>query len=99
MRGDQFMRGVAVALLTPALGQHEFFPRLQHRKPPDFLEVAGKSALDGESGKRRSTGQGGLLFPGPQDRRAPNGCSIEPTATDRYRFRLGQRQGREITWT
>src|ERR1700681_1022331 len=98
MRSDQFMRGLAVAVLTPALGQHEFLLRLQHRKPPDFFEVAGKSALDSKGGKRRSPGQGGLLFPGPQDRRAPNGCSIEPTATDTYRFRVRRRKGGKITW-
>src|ERR1700682_3720924 len=98
MRSDEFMRGVAIAVFAPAFGQHKFFLRFQHRKPPDFLEVAGKSALDGEGGKRRSTGQSGLLFPGPQERRAPNGCLVEPTAIDTYKFRVRRRKGGKITW-
>jgi hypothetical protein len=31
------VRRITVAMLAPALGQHEFFLRLQHRKPPDFF--------------------------------------------------------------
>ena len=37
MASDELVRRVAVAVLTPALGQHVFFARLQHREPPDFF--------------------------------------------------------------
>src|SRR6266851_2839531 len=67
MRGDEFMRGVAVAVFTPALGEHEFFLRLQHWEPADFFEVARKSAFSGKGGKRSSlAGQSGLLFWAPR---------------------------------
>ena len=45
MAGDEPMRGVAVAVLAPALGQHEFFLRLQHREPPDFFKIAGEAGF------------------------------------------------------
>ena len=48
MAGDELVRGVAVAVLAPALGQHVFFLRLQHREPPDFFEIAGKTAFGGD---------------------------------------------------
>ena len=48
MTGDELMRGIAVAVLAPALGQHVFFTRLQHREPPDFLEISSKSAFRGD---------------------------------------------------
>ena len=41
MAGDELVRGVAVAVLAPALGQHVFLLRFQHREPPDFFEIAG----------------------------------------------------------
>src|SRR5712692_7984280 len=41
MAGDQLVRRVAVAMLAPALGQHEFFLRLQHWEPPDLFEISG----------------------------------------------------------
>jgi hypothetical protein len=39
------MGGVAVAMLTPALGEHVLFLRLQHRKPPDLLEVSRETGF------------------------------------------------------
>src|SRR5262249_27978476 len=45
VRGDELMRSVAVAMLTPALGEHVFLLRLQHRKLSDFFEVARQSAM------------------------------------------------------
>ena len=44
MAGDQLVRGFAVAMLFPALGQHVFFVRLQHRKLADFLQIAWRPA-------------------------------------------------------
>ena len=41
MAGDELVRGIAVAMLAPALGQHVFLLRLQHREPADFFEIAG----------------------------------------------------------
>src|SRR5580704_8504243 len=45
MAGDEPMRRVAVAVLAPALGQHEFFLRFQHREPPDLFQVPGETAF------------------------------------------------------
>ena len=39
MAGDELMRGVAITVLAPALGQHIFFLPVQHREPPDFLII------------------------------------------------------------
>ena len=33
------------AVFAPALGQHEFVLRFQHRDPPDFLKIAGDTGL------------------------------------------------------
>ena len=48
MAGDEPVRRVAVAVLAPALGQHVFFLRFQHREPPDFFEIAGKAGFGRE---------------------------------------------------
>ena len=48
MAGDELVRGGAVAVLAPALGQHEFFLRFQHREPADFLEIAGQAGFGRE---------------------------------------------------
>ena len=49
MRGHQLFGRVAVAMLAPLLGQHEFLLRPQHRKPPDLVEIAGQAAIrDGQ---------------------------------------------------
>ncbi len=45
MRGDELVRSVAVAMLAPALGEHVFLLRLQHRKLSDLFEVARQSAM------------------------------------------------------
>src|SRR5437763_1531120 len=98
MRSDELMRGIAVVVFAPALGQHEFFVRLQHRKPPDFFEVARESALDCEGGKRTCPGQIGLLFRAPKIGRPHTAAHMEPTVADIYRFRVRCRKGGEITW-
>jgi hypothetical protein len=41
MAGDELVRGVAVAVLTPPLGRHESFVRFQYREPPDFFQIPG----------------------------------------------------------
>jgi hypothetical protein len=41
MAGDEFVRRITVAMLTPALGEHVLFLRLQHREPADFFQVPG----------------------------------------------------------
>src|SRR5262252_5002935 len=40
MADDEPVSGVAITCLTPALGQHVFCPRVQHREPLDLLEMA-----------------------------------------------------------
>ena len=44
MRRHKPVGGVRVLMLLPALGQHEFLVRLQHRELADLLEVAGEAA-------------------------------------------------------
>jgi hypothetical protein len=39
MTGDELMRGVTIAVLTPAARQHVFFVRFQHREPPNLVEI------------------------------------------------------------
>ena len=39
MAGDELMRGVAITVLAPVLGQQVFFLPVQHREPPDFLKI------------------------------------------------------------
>jgi hypothetical protein len=45
MRRDELMRSVAVAMLTPALGEHVLLLRLQHWEATDFFEVARQTAM------------------------------------------------------
>src|SRR6516165_1032518 len=39
MADDEPVSGVAIAVLTPALGQQVFFVRVQHREPLNLLEM------------------------------------------------------------
>ena len=52
MAGHQLMGGLGVAVLAPALGEHEFLLRLEQGKFPDLLEVAAEVALRGQ-GRRQ----------------------------------------------
>ena len=61
MAGDELVRGVAIAVLAPALGQHVFLLRFQHREPPDFFEISGKTAFGGHDRQSRSTGHDSAL--------------------------------------
>jgi hypothetical protein len=45
MAGDQLMRGIGVAMLAPAFGEHVFLLRLQHRELADLGEVARQVAV------------------------------------------------------
>src|SRR5262249_48909919 len=49
VRGDELMRSIAIAMLTPALGEHVFLLRLQHWKLSDFFEVARQSAMHADT--------------------------------------------------
>src|SRR6185312_13300165 len=53
MRSHQLVRRLAVPMLAPALGEHVFLLRLQHREPLDLLQVAGESRFARDNGKRR----------------------------------------------
>ena len=43
MTVGELVRRLVVAVLAPALGQHVFFVRLQHREPPDLPKVTGEA--------------------------------------------------------
>src|SRR5215467_13178074 len=75
MANDEPVSGVAIAVLTPALGQHVFFVRVQHREPLNLLEMTVDAGFglehwpgDGAGHARRPpisfetklSGQGGL---------------------------------------
>src|SRR5262249_23806342 len=45
MTVDELVCRLMVAVLAPALGQHEFVLRFQHRDPPDFLKIAGDAGF------------------------------------------------------
>ena len=53
MAGDELVRRFAVAVLAPALGEHVFFLRLQHREPPDFLKITGEAGSAVRIGRPR----------------------------------------------
>src|SRR6185312_3958762 len=61
MAGDELVGGLAVAVLPPALGQHVFLLRFQHRKPPDFFKISSKTALGGHDRQSRSSGHDSAL--------------------------------------
>src|SRR5215831_4405623 len=61
MAGDELVRRVAVAMLAPALGQHEFVLRFQHGKPPDLLEIAGEAGFGRQNRQSRGTGHSSAL--------------------------------------
>src|SRR5471030_3045941 len=82
MAGDELVRGGTVAVLAPALGQHELFLRFQHREPPDFFQITGKTAFSGHDRQSRSTGHDSALLmfaPGLSGRRCAQPLP-EPTA-------------------
>jgi hypothetical protein len=56
MAGDEPVRRLAVAVLAPALGQHVFLLRFQHREPPDLFEISGQTAFGGNDRQSRCTG-------------------------------------------
>ena len=45
MANDEPVSGVAITGLTPALGQHVFFLRVQHREPLDVLKIMVDAGL------------------------------------------------------
>src|SRR5882757_5445964 len=61
MAGDELVRGVTIAVLLPALGQHEFLLRFQHWEPPDFFQISSESAFSGNDRQSRSTGHDSAL--------------------------------------
>src|SRR5947207_5743406 len=56
MAGDELVRRLAVAMLAPALGQHVFLLRFQHREPPDFFQISCETAFGGDNRQCRSVG-------------------------------------------
>ena len=53
MAGDELVGRGAVAMLAPALGEHEFLLRLQHRKSANFVEIPAETGFTGEEGQCR----------------------------------------------
>src|ERR1700724_2769374 len=47
MAGNELVRRIAVPMLAPALGEHEFLLRTQHRELPNVLEIVGKRSFSG----------------------------------------------------
>ncbi len=58
------VRRFAVAMLAPALGQHVFFLRFQHREPPDLFEISGKAGFAGQDRQGSSLGHDSALLNG-----------------------------------
>src|SRR5919204_5046722 len=56
MAGDEFVRRIAVAVLAPALRQHEFVRRFQHGKPPNLLKISGKAGFGRQNWQNCSAG-------------------------------------------
>jgi hypothetical protein len=57
MAGDELVRGVTVVVLAPTLGEHVFFPVLQHRKPPDLLKILGEAGFGRKDRGGRGAGR------------------------------------------
>src|ERR1700732_1287634 len=47
MRANYRVRSIGVPMLAPALGEHEFLLRPQHRELSNVLEIVGKSSFSG----------------------------------------------------
>src|SRR5262249_19389227 len=54
MASDEPVRGILITALTPALSQHVFFLRVQHRETPDFLKIM----VDAGFGRKHRPGDG-----------------------------------------
>jgi hypothetical protein len=82
MAGDEPMRGVTIFVLAPALRQHEFFLRFQHREPPDLFEVPGQAGFTRQYRQGSSVGHDSALslIHAPANRRAVVPSLPEPTA-------------------
>src|SRR5215467_5634416 len=110
MAGDEPMRGGTVTVLAPALGQHVFFLRFQHREPPDFLEISGKAVFSSDDRQRSSMGHDCALHSVPPvigGPFAPTLCKppepsfVQPRnltiATAAYRTKGGETKMRGVT--
>src|SRR5260370_3041453 len=77
MAGGQLVRRVAIAVLAPALGQHVFFPTLQHREPPDFLKIMGEAGFGRKDRPGRVAGNDqALQLVSKQNYLHPIGCQV-----------------------
>ena len=52
MARHQFVGSLGVLMLGIALGEHVFFLRLQHGKPPDFGEISIKTVFAAGNGRQ-----------------------------------------------
>src|SRR5262245_39083167 len=66
MAGDEFVRGLAVAVLAPAAGQHVFFLRLQHWEPTDLVQILRKTGFGLECRQCGGTGHDSALLTCPR---------------------------------
>jgi hypothetical protein len=51
MGGDKLVRGIAVAMLAPTLGEHVLLLRLQHGEQSDFFEITCQPAMGTHAGQ------------------------------------------------
>src|SRR3569832_1943481 len=89
MAGDELVRGVAIAVLAPALGQHEFLLRFQHREPPDLFQISCKTAFSGHNQQSSNTGHDSALLmfaPGlsGKQKTPPHPKPTTPTQTNNH---------------
>ena len=61
MASDEPMRRIAVAVLAPALRQHVFLLRFQHREPTNFFQVSGKTGFTRQNRQGSSLGHDSAL--------------------------------------
>ena len=61
MAGHEPMRRFAIFVLAPALRQHEFFLRFQHRKPPYFFQIPGQAGFTRQDRQGCSLGHDSAL--------------------------------------
>jgi hypothetical protein len=92
MAGDEQLRGVAVAVLAPASGQHVLLLGLEHREAPDLREVGGKArsrrrhrqgcgaCAHGSSSAPIQLGVTCHVRPNPIMRGVPNGLFSQPSS-------------------
>src|SRR6185436_5693513 len=89
MAGDEGVRGFPILVFAPALGEHVFLLRFQHREFADFGEVAREAGFSIENRQRCCTGHLAPLqvFRSPTSADPAVGCLVK--ANHAAMFRVG----------